>query len=111
MAERPPLREVIARHGLGARKGLGQHFLLNGNLTARIVREAGPLSGRHVIEVGPGPGGLTRPLLDSDAASVTVVEIDARAVAAMEELAAGEAGRVKVIAADALALDLPALVP
>ena len=82
----PPLREVIARHGLGARKSLGQHFLLDGNLCARIVRSAGPLAGRHVLEVGPGPGGLTRALLDSEAASITAVEIDPRAVAAAREL-------------------------
>ena len=68
----PPLREVIARHGLAARRSLGQHFLLDANLTQRIVREAGPLAGRHVVEIGPGPGGLTRALLGSEAASVTV---------------------------------------
>src|SRR5487761_2031575 len=81
----PPLREVIARHGLAARRSLGQHFLLDANLTARIVRAAGPLAGRNVVEVGPGPGGLTRALLASDAASVTVLEIDRRAVLAMQE--------------------------
>ena len=75
----PPLREVIARHGLAARHSLGQHFLLDGNLTDRIVREAGDLSGRHVIEIGPGPGGLTRSLLGSAAASVTAIELDRRA--------------------------------
>ena len=88
----PPLREVIARHGLAARRALGQHFLLDANLTQRIVRAAGPLTGRHVVEIGPGPGGLTRALLGSDAASVTVVELDRRAVAAMEELAAAAGG-------------------
>jgi 16S rRNA (adenine1518-N6/adenine1519-N6)-dimethyltransferase len=107
----PPLRAVIARHGLDARRSLGQHFLLDGNLTARIVRCAGDLSGRHVIEVGPGPGGLTRPLLASPAASVTVVEIDQRAVAAMQELEAVSDGRLHVVAADALRLDLAHLVP
>jgi 16S rRNA (adenine1518-N6/adenine1519-N6)-dimethyltransferase len=106
----PTLREVIARHGLAARRTLGQHFLLDANLTARIVREAGALAGRHVVEVGPGPGGLTRALLASDAASVTVVEIDRRAVAAMLELAAQES-RLRVVAADALANDIAALVP
>ena len=85
----PPLREIIARHGLDARKSLGQHFLLDGNLCARIVRSAGPLAGRHVVEVGPGPGGLTRALLDSEAASITAVEIDPRAVSAVQELADG----------------------
>lgn len=107
----PPLRDVIARHDLAAKRSLGQHFLLDANLTARIVREAGDLAGRHAIEVGPGPGGLTRALLASDAASVTVVEIDRRAVAAMRELEATASGRLRVIEADALRLDLPALVP
>jgi 16S rRNA (adenine1518-N6/adenine1519-N6)-dimethyltransferase len=106
-----PLRDVIARHGLGARKSLGQHFLLDGNLTARIVREAGDLAGRQVIEVGPGPGGLTRALLESDAACVTVVEIDERAVAVMEELREVCPERLRVVAADALAADLTSLVP
>jgi 16S rRNA (adenine1518-N6/adenine1519-N6)-dimethyltransferase len=108
--EHTPLREVIARHGLAARRAFGQHFLLDANLTARIVREAGPLAGRHVVEVGPGPGGLTRALLASEAASVTVVEIDRRAVAAMLELAATEP-RLRVVAADALATDAAGLVP
>jgi 16S rRNA (adenine1518-N6/adenine1519-N6)-dimethyltransferase len=106
----PPLREVIARHGLAARRALGQHFLLDANLTARIVREAGPLTGRHVVEIGPGPGGLTRALLGSDAASVTVVEIDRRAIAAMRELAELEP-RLRVIDADALVTDVATLVP
>ena len=102
---------MIARHGLAARRSLGQHFLLDANLTQRIVRAAGPLTGRHVVEVGPGPGGLTRALLDSDAASVTVVELDQRALAAMQELAAEAGGRLRVIGGDALALDVPPLVP
>ncbi len=106
---RPPLREIIARHGLDARRALGQHFLLDGNLTARIVRAAGPLAGRHVIEVGPGPGGLTRALLDSEAASILAIEVDPRAVAAIEELAAEDA-RLRIIAGDALGMDLPGLV-
>ncbi len=110
MSAHPPLREVIARHGLAARRTLGQHFLLDTNLTTRIVREAGPLAGRHVVEVGPGPGGLTRTLLASEAASVTVVEIDPRAVAAMLELGEQEP-RLRVVAADALATDVAALVP
>lgn len=104
----PPLREVIARHGLAARRTLGQHFLLDANLTARIVRLARPLAGRHVIEVGPGPGGLTRALLGSAAADVTAVEIDPRAVAAMHELAGQARGRLRVIEGDALDLDLVA---
>ncbi len=107
----PPLRDVIARHGLNARRSLGQHFLLDGNLTGRIVREAGVLSGRHVIEIGPGPGGLTRPLLASDAAEVTVIELDRRAVGAMAELAAAVGERLRVIEADAMRVDLTTLVP
>lgn len=107
----PPLREVIARHGLDARRSLGQHFLLDGNLTARIARQAGALDGRHVLEVGPGPGGLTRALLATGAADVTVVEVDARAVAAMRELHEESAGRLHVVAGDAMALDLATLVP
>lgn len=107
----PPLRDVIARHGLDAKRSLGQHFLLDGNLTARIVRCAGDLAGRHVIEVGPGPGGLTRALLESAAAHVTVVEIDRRAIGVMHELAGQSADRLTVVEADALKLDLPSLVP
>lgn len=106
----PPLRDVIARHGLNARHSLGQHFLLDGNLTDRIVREAGDLSGRHVIEVGPGPGGLTRSLLGSPAASITAIELDRRAIGAVMELAECAAGRLRVIEADALAIDCAALV-
>ena len=105
----PPLREVIARHGLDARKSLGQHFLLDANLTARIVRGAGSLSGCQVVEVGPGPGGLTRALLDTDAVAVTVVEVDPRAITAMQELAV-QTPRLRVVAGDALALDLATLV-
>lgn len=102
---------MVARHGLDARKSLGQHFLLDANLTARIARLAGDLSGRHVVEVGPGPGGLTRALLDGPAASVTAVELDERAVAAAEELRAAHPERLRVVAADATRLDLAALVP
>ena len=107
----PPLREVIARHGLDARRKLGQHFLLDANLIGRIVRSAGSLEGRQVIEVGPGPGGLTRILLESGAAGVTAIELDPRAVGAIEELAASSEGRLRVIEADALSLDLATLVP
>ena len=110
ISDLPPLRDVIARHGLDARKSLGQHFLLDANLTARIVRGAGGLTGRHVIEVGPGPGGLTRALLETAAASITLVEVDPRAVAAMAELAAVDT-RLRVVEQDALALDLSSLVP
>jgi 16S rRNA (adenine1518-N6/adenine1519-N6)-dimethyltransferase len=107
----PPLRDVIARYGLDARRSLGQHFLLDGNLTDRIVRSAGDLTERHVVEIGPGPGGLTRSLLASAAADVTAVEVDPRAVAAMEELAGAADGRLIVVAADALRLDAATLVP
>jgi 16S rRNA (adenine1518-N6/adenine1519-N6)-dimethyltransferase len=100
----PPLREVIAQYGLAAKRTLGQHFLLDGNLTRRIVDAAGPLAGRHVVEIGPGPGGLTRALLASDAASVTVIEVDQRAVAAMQMLSAAN-GRLHVVAGDALKID------
>jgi 16S rRNA (adenine1518-N6/adenine1519-N6)-dimethyltransferase len=107
----PPLREVIARHGLDARKSLGQHFLLDANLTAKIVRAAGDLEGRHVVEVGPGPGGLTRALLASSAATVTAIEVDPRAVAAIEELRETDPARLSVLRADALTADLAAMVP
>jgi 16S rRNA (adenine1518-N6/adenine1519-N6)-dimethyltransferase len=107
----PPLRDVIARHGLDARKSLGQHFLLDENLCAKIARNAGDLTGRHIIEVGPGPGGLTRALLATPAASVTAVEIDPRAVGAITELQADHAGRLHLIQADALSLDLATLTP
>ena len=85
--------------------------MLDGNLTARIARAAGDLAGRHAIEVGPGPGGLTRALLDSPAADVTVVEVDDRSIAIMHELAETEGGRLRVVAGDALRMDLTALVP
>ena len=104
-----PLREVIARHGMDARRSLGQHFLLDLHLTARIAALAGDLAERHVLEVGPGPGGLTRALLDSPAASVTAVEIDPRAVAAVQDLAAHHP-RLHVVPGDALAIDLAGLV-
>lgn len=107
----PPLREVIARHGLDARRSLGQHFLLDSNLVGRIVRQAGELAGRHVVEVGPGPGGLTRALLDSAAETVVAVEVDPRAAGAIAELAAACPGRLVLVEGDALALDLAALVP
>ena len=106
----PPLRDVISAHGLDARHSLGQHFLLDGNVTARIVRAAGDLSGRNVIEIGPGPGGLTRAVLATDAARIVAIELDRRAVGAIGELAAGSAGRLTVLEADALRVDLPDLV-
>jgi 16S rRNA (adenine1518-N6/adenine1519-N6)-dimethyltransferase len=106
----PPLREVIARHGLAARKGLGQNFLLDLNLTRRIAREAAPLEHAAIIEIGPGPGGLTRALLDCGARHVTAIERDERCIAALEELAAAYPGRLTIVAGDALALDPATLV-
>ena len=105
----PPLRDVIAAHGLAARHSLGQHFLLDGNLTTRIVRAAGDLDGRDVIEIGPGPGGLTRALLASGAARIVAIELDKRAVAAIEALAVVSGGRLSVVEADAMRVDLPDL--
>jgi 16S rRNA (adenine1518-N6/adenine1519-N6)-dimethyltransferase len=105
------LRDVIARHGLDARRSLGQHFLLDLNLTARIASLAGDLGGRNVVEVGPGPGGLTRALLGTDAATITAVEVDPRAVAAIAELREAHPDRLTLVAGDALALDLATLTP
>jgi 16S rRNA (adenine1518-N6/adenine1519-N6)-dimethyltransferase len=111
VAKWPPLREIITRYGLAARHSLGQHFLLDGNLTDRIVREAGDLAGRHIIEIGPGPGGLTRSLLASAAADVIAIELDRRAIGAMMKLAEAAAGRLRVIEGDARSIDLASLVP
>ncbi len=113
LATLPPLREVIARHGLAARKSLGQNFLLDGNLLDRIARVPGDLAGATVYEVGPGPGGLTRALLRAGA-RVVAVERDDRALPALAELAeaaGSDAGgpRLRVIAADAMAVDAAAL--
>lgn len=107
----PSLREVIGRHGLDARRQLGQHFLLDLNLTSRIARSAGRLQGVSVIEIGPGPGGLTRSLLEAGAAIVVAVEKDRRCVAAITELAAVYPERLQVIEADALDVDVRALAP
>ncbi len=101
----PPLREVIHRHGLRAKKSLGQNFLLDLNLTARIARAAGPLDGVDVIEIGPGPGGLTRALLAAGARRVIAVERDDRAIAALQEIAARYPGRIEIVAGDALDFD------
>ena len=101
----PPIREVIARYGLRTRKHLGQHFLHDGNLCARIVRAAGPLEDASVIEVGPGPGGLTRALLASPARAVIAIERDTRCIAALGPLVEAAGGRLEVVAADALEVD------
>jgi 16S rRNA (adenine1518-N6/adenine1519-N6)-dimethyltransferase len=101
----PPLREIIRRHGLSARKSLGQNFLLDLNLTARIARAADPLAGITVVEIGPGPGGLTRALLAAGAERVIGIERDERAVAALRELAAHCPGRLDIVEADALGFD------
>ena len=106
----PPLREVIKRHGLRARKSLGQCFLLDLNLTDRISRAAAPLEGRTVLEVGPGPGGLTRSLL-AQGAQVVAIEKDKRCLAALAELAEHYPGRLDVIESDALKVETADLVP
>lgn len=102
----PPLREVINTHGLVAKKQLGQNFLLDLNLTAKIARAAGDLSGVDVLEVGPGPGGLTRGLLAEGARRVLAVEKDARCLPALEEIAAHYPGRLHVVHGDALDVDV-----
>ena len=111
MADLPPLREVIARHGLGARRSLGQHFLLDLNLTGRIARAAGDLARGTTIEIGPGPGGLTRSLLAAGAGFLVVVEKDSRCVAALEELGQTCPGRLVVVQGDALEVDVASLGP
>lgn len=104
----PPLRQVIAAHGLSARKSLGQNFLLDLNLTAKIARSAGDLTNHDVLEVGPGPGGLTRGLLAEGARRVLAVEKDARCLPALDQIAAAYPGRLEVINADALEVDVAA---
>ena len=101
----PPLREVIRRHALSARKSLGQNFLLDLNLTARIARAAGPLDDVTVVEIGPGPGGLTRALLAQGARHVVAVEHDARALPALETIAHRYPGRLEIVCADAQNFD------
>lgn len=101
----PPLREVIATHGLSARKSLGQNFLLDLNLTAKIARQAGDLSACDVLEIGPGPGGLTRGLLAEGARHVVAVEKDSRCRPALEEIAAAYPGRLDIIEGDALEIN------
>lgn len=102
----PPLREVIRRHDLSARKSLGQNFLLDLNLTARIARAAAPLEEATVIEIGPGPGGLTRALLALGAKRVVAIERDERALAAIAEISERYPGRLEIVAGDAMTVDL-----
>ena len=106
----PPLREVIARYGIRARRQLGQHFLLDLNLCRRIVRAAGDIAGKTVVEIGPGPGGLTRALLETEAARVIAVERDPRCIDALSDLSRRYANRLDVVAGDALDFDISALV-
>ena len=101
----PPLREVIRRHGLRPRKSLGQNFLHDLNLTSRIARAGGTLAGVTVVEVGPGPGGLTRALIAAGAAKVIAVERDERALAALDYIARRYPGRLEIVNADALHFD------
>ncbi len=107
----PPLREIVAEFGLRPDKSLGQHFLLDPHLLERIAGQAAPLKDLQVLEIGPGPGGLTRALLASQAAHVTAIEFDPRAAAAIQALAATAKGRLTIIEADALKTDLVACVP
>ena len=101
----PPLRDVVRTHGLMAKKSLGQNFLFDLNLTSRIARSAGPLEDATVIEVGPGPGGLTRAILAAGAKKVVAIERDSRCLPALAEISAHYPGRLEVIEADALAFD------
>jgi 16S rRNA (adenine1518-N6/adenine1519-N6)-dimethyltransferase len=101
----PPLREVIARHDLGAKKSLGQNFLFDLNLTRRIARSAEPLHGFTIVEIGPGPGGLTRALLMEGASQIIAIERDERTLPALAEISAAYPNRLSVIAEDALAID------
>ena len=105
----PPLREVVARYGLDAKRSLGQNFLFDLNLTARITRAAGPFDDTVIVEIGPGPGGLTRALLEQGA-RVIAVERDPRCLPALEEIAAHYPGRLTIVEGDALEIDIAALV-
>ncbi|MFT0861580.1 16S rRNA (adenine(1518)-N(6)/adenine(1519)-N(6))-dimethyltransferase RsmA [Ancylobacter sp. G4_0304] len=107
----PPLREVIREHGLSALKSLGQNFLLDLNLTSRIARTAGRLEGVTVVEVGPGPGGLTRAILALGPKKLIAIERDRRCIAALEQVAAHYPGRLDIVEGDALEADFAALVP
>ena len=108
MPNLPPFREVIARHGLSASKALGQNFLLDEQLLDRIAAVPGDLSNKAVLEIGPGPGGLTRALLRAGA-RVTAIEMDRRCLPALEELGAAFPGRLRVLQGDAMKLDHDAL--
>ncbi|OXS99319.1 16S rRNA (adenine(1518)-N(6)/adenine(1519)-N(6))-dimethyltransferase [Notoacmeibacter marinus] len=101
----PPLRQVVERHGIAAKKSLGQNFLFDLNLTAKIARSAGALKDHTVVEIGPGPGGLTRALLAADAAEVIAIERDSRCIAALEEIGKAYPDRLTIVPGDALALD------
>jgi len=105
----PPLREVIRAAGLSAKKSLGQNFLLDLNLTRRIARAAGPFAGVSVVEVGPGPGGLTRALLMEGADKVVAIERDERCLGPLEDIAAAYPGRLEIVSADAREVDYQAL--
>lgn len=102
----PSIRETIALHGLATKKSLGQHFLTDTNLLAKVVRAAGDLSGMHIIEIGPGPGGLTRAILDSNAQHVTAIEKDARCCGALQPLMDHYPGRFTLLEQDALRITL-----
>jgi 16S rRNA (adenine1518-N6/adenine1519-N6)-dimethyltransferase len=106
----PPLRDVVGAHALTAKKSLGQNFLFDLNLTARIARAASPLDGATIVEIGPGPGALTRALLFEGAAHVIAVERDPRCLAALEEIAAHYPGRLEIVEGDALDIDLAGLI-
>ena len=105
MSDLPPLRDLLEDHGLWANKGLGQHFLLDLNLTRKIARAAGAIDSGTVIEIGPGPGGLTRALLMEGARRVVAVETDPRCLGALAEIAAAYPGRLEIVAGDALEID------
>lgn len=105
----PILSEVIRQHGLSARKKLGQNFILDLNLTSRIARAAAPLENRTIIEIGPGPGGLTRALLMEGAEHVIAIERDERCIPALEQIAAAYPGKLEIMLADALEVDIPAI--
>ncbi|MBO6764351.1 16S rRNA (adenine(1518)-N(6)/adenine(1519)-N(6))-dimethyltransferase RsmA [Maricaulis sp.] len=107
----PPLRDVIAAHGLGANKAFGQHFLLDLNLTGKIASLAGDMSAAHAVEIGPGPGGLTRAILTAGAKTLTVIEKDSRFLGALGEIGTASGGRLDIIEADALKVDEDASLP